>query len=356
MTKPSSQSKINQQPPDLRFRFGKLDKFIAVLGAITILIWPPGAVYAFTIIFAFGVITAPLIYLLYITPAVFLFLLFARASLPIIRSFFPTAHWSNSILGSLSILILFANLTNALSVIPADKLTADDMDLLEYPPKIHTLAIIHSSARDDLGTCDDFCLRALLNNQVDKIIVAESVGPHRPSNWPKWGQAYWFGSQAYCGHSNASSYRTWLPIATNADTTNGRSPLEIVNEMAKSHTCILSNRMEILTADAIIVVKNIKNSPSTGTRIQRIQYYSNIEGVQKLLYRMTNGSYSKLYPILIPVVSHSISPNQNSFIMAAYTKFIHEQNQKTSLGYFEAFATNKLGLELTLTHRAGKTE
>ena len=204
---------------------------------------------------------------------------------------------------------------------------------------------------------DDLCLRMLLNQQANAIIIAHSIEASAPIDFSEKALSYKLGKRPHCPEIKLEAGNGNITIDGEKYKSGAKNATELMRfEIAKGN-CLIEQTAQLADADVVVSIGSIaqgKDAFAAGldlaadtVRADRIQVY--VEQAQQFeeAYRWTGVQTAKLFPILIPTVISGYGLKMRTGFLRLMdhknidSKFYHGPDRG-------AFFTKKLGLDLAL--------
>lgn len=298
----------------------------------------------------FGVLLALGIYFLFLpTTSLFIIGLLARITYWLLKWLYKPVHWFYCILIALIILAIPPYLINLTFEAKVEQLIANDIDILEKPEAIDTLAIISNKHLFD-GQCEQICQRLLRNKQVKKIIFARVDLPIDEIDTSLVGNSYWMEKRDKCPEvalvEYNDPYRTYK-IDRNLEKTTVANLLRMAATLGN---CLVSSTQKIATADIVIadgeILRSVRlrevglNPLSKMIGASRSSIYATVSDKFELKYQSTKVNVAKHIPILTPIPILDIKNG-------VYTGYFRKPDI-IGIKYksFPLFLSHKLGLKV----------
>lgn len=256
------------------------------------------------------IIGIPLTLIIAVIPAITLFLLVARISYSFLYNRNVNVNWFTSAIASLALLAIPPLLINGYFDYKATNLMAGDSNNIDPSTKISTLAVIYPMSYYRGGVCDDFCQRALLNNQVQRMVMARVKSPMENVDLNITGVAYWFEKRDVCPKIELKDGINNLEMKRGQKQRYRRKPSELIRLRATSGICFITGEAKINEADAVLILGNIKRSqkstpiglnPFIDTiSASRLSFDLRENGKLERKYQATMITTNALFPVLLP--------------------------------------------------------
>jgi hypothetical protein len=316
---------------------GWLIALAVVAGVTLVLPW-------LVVVAMISIIGIPLALIMCATPTLFLVSLVAR--MVQIRLGGGWLAFAGGAIIALALLAIPPLLINAKLESRAQALVAGDHNDLVQAPKPRVLAIRLARgtfAGKDRVQCDDACLSALLNGQVERMLVAYRQDLIAPLDLD----------------TPVLSYRMETrPACPNLQVGDERAAGNLMRlETAKGH-CLIEEKVPLSLADVVVSAGQVADgSDAYGAgldmtadtvRASRIAVHVRREGAFDEVYRRTSVVTEKLFPILAPTVV----PGYGLDIAPGFFRIAERRNMPDAYSSLEpdwhAFVANDLGLDLVL--------
>ena len=242
----------------------------------------------------------------------------------------------------------------------ADALILEDRDTLPLRFTANALAIRSTGYRHgskDKVMCDDLCLRMLLNQQANAIIIAHSIEASAPIDFSEKALSYKLEKRPHCPEIKLEAGNGNITIDGEKYKSGAKNATELMRfEIAKGN-CLIEQTAQLADADVVVSIGSIaqgKDAFAAGldlaadtVRADRIQVYVKQAHQFEEAYRWTGVQTAKLFPILIPTVISGYGLKMRTGFLRLMdhknidSKFYHGPDRG-------AFFTKKLGLDLAL--------
>ena len=340
--------------------FNKIDRSLFYLFFMTIFcLSPMGEDTAEVAMFL--IIGLPVTLLIMVIPMTFFVLLLLRLTYLFLLIF----NLSKNIHKVSSVIIVFGLLTLPTFLInksfddKAQSLISEDVDRATSLPSIDTLGYIRRS-----GSCDDFCQRALLNNQVKKIIVSHGPKPIFGKDWPKsdeyWpqkGKAYWFEKRDNCPAIKLNDHFRNLKLKAKDTIPKHQSPSDLIRLQISKGNCLTEAEEEFDNADAVLIYGNFNPGGADATaglnpfadviRASRLAFYLGEIKKRTLIFQTTEITVEKLFPIMtLTLTEYGRLQFKSAFLRQKH--YFGGAARYHSGPNFGQVVENKLGFDLAL--------
>lgn len=310
------------------------------------------------VVFLISIIGIPLAFIFMAAPVVFLVLAMARLVQKLLGG--GVVFFFVGIFVALGVLAIFPWWQNAWLEQKANAFVADDHDDLAKPFTAGVLAIRNGNfhyGTQGWSSCDDFCLRALLNRQAKAIIVTEVKNIDEPINLAGKALLYRMDRLPSCPAVMLRQGLASISVPGEKRFPAFKDATELMRlEIAKGN-CLIEREARLSEADAIISVGRIAQGQSefsAGLELDadtvtadRKQVHIMQGGGFKEVYRWTGVCTQKLAPILAPTVVPGFGLEMGAgFFRIPSCKNISEKFYSgIDLG---AFLVDGLGMDLQL--------
>ncbi len=242
--------------------FGILLILVGIVAAICLTPFGAGLV----IVSLISVVGIPIGFFILAAPTLFLLLLFAGFFFGGLSLFGLPIHWSIRLLVSLSlsagVLALPPYFINRDLHERAVPLLAGDMDLTSGPMEFETLAVVVPGRYNGAYSCDDFCQRALVNEQVGRIIMVQARQPVDGIDWSETGNVFWLEKRDTCPAVDVREGVRTLSLPEKDTGLRGKSVSDVIRLRSATGTCFLTGKALLTEADAVIFSGQIKKGVS----------------------------------------------------------------------------------------------
>lgn len=284
--------------------FWRYSVFLKILGGVALLGIMPFA-GDLIVISAFTIIGLPIAILIFVAPMLFLVLIMIEA----IRKYLKM-NWYFGLFLVVGLLVIPPFLINNQTKIQAKILLAGDIDNLPSKPKLTSLAVLYTTSYGRKNTCDDFCQRALLNGQADKMIMARVKSPIGAIDWDMEAQAFWFEQRKNCPSVEVDKNRNNLRLK-NKDTgmKNGYEVTDFIKLEASKGNCLISETVKFGDANAALIYGRINHGKTAYAasynlfadvnNANRLTFYQKINGKMSIIFQSTAVVSRPLIPILL---------------------------------------------------------
>lgn len=337
------------------------DIFLILLGIVAVICLTPfGA--GLVLVSLISVVGIPIGFFILAAPTLFLLLLFARI---FVFGFYLTGlkiHWSIrwivSLLLSAGTLTIPPYLTNRELEARAAPLLTGDVDLLSGPMNFETLAVIVPGRYNSTFSCDAFCQRALLNDQVSRIIMVQARPPVTEIDWSATGNAYWFERRDTCPTVDLRGATNTLRLSTKDIGLKGKSVADLIRLKSATGTCFMTGKVPLADADAVIYSGPIKRGVSqldagfnTGAdtiSANRLSLYVKQGNRFETAYQSTSVEIEELFPLLVPTQLFGYQFDVEAGLLRE-PKHLGAPKLKYQQTPFASFVTEVLGLSLSIS-------
>ena len=231
---------------------------------------------------------------------------------------------------TLGLLITLSLVLNIKIDLDAKISTKSDTNRIEKGIKIKNLAVVTYNTRiskNDEG-CDGNCIRALLNHQVEKYIIAPSL---EDANAPAVG--YYFEKRESC------------PAINYGKGYDERSDVTYALAQAAAGNCIISYPTNLKEAD--FVIEKLDSYTIDQKDIRRVSAFTQSDGKLDKVYQQSAVSYSRYGPVFgfVPDISGATSASTEIWKIRTKIGSIAQDDLRVE---FKDLLTKKLGLNLEL--------
>lgn len=334
-------------------RMVMFDRFLLVLGlaALPCIFMPELALVA-----ALTIIGLPLAALMAVIPAIFFLLLLVRIGTHLL----PAAGWIGGVLAAAAIVTAIPWWANSILDERAKALAAGDVNVLLRPFAAKIVAVVTPPGywNNRETECDDFCLRALLSGELEKVLVVMTkrfdVLPDPASVVLSFHQE----QRDICPVVNLrDGVRTLNIDPPDAHAKNLPTVTELMRLQIANGNCLIRSTVRLGEAEAIVMAGSVargKTSYQAGLHLladtvsaDRLSVWLRSGENFEEQYRWTGVQVQKLFPVLFPTyVGGPDFRVRNGFYRQVERiniegQFYHEPDMT-------AFYTKTLGLHLAL--------
>ncbi|QPC92474.1 hypothetical protein [Mesorhizobium sp. INR15] len=331
---------------------------MVVLGALALVcfLFPTLSIYAL-----FSVIGAPLALVMPILPPLFIFLLLVRL-VGKFRGEGAAFGWLGSVVYALVLLSIVPILVDVMLELHARTYVAEDIHQLKVPFSASTLAMRVPPGtrwmRDDTR-CDDFCLRALLNGTVKRLLVVETKDLGDPIDPAAVGTAFRMERRGVCPAMKLSAGIDPIKIEGEKPTYGSTIAVDLMRLQIDAGNCLIEEDAKLGEADTIVSIGRIKRGDSTyaaglnpladTVQADRVSVYVRSGSAYQETYRWTGVVTYMMYPLLLPTYVGGYEFD----VRSGFQRFAQRKNIDNKHWYSEGpdwsyLFTKTLGMDLAL--------
>ena len=284
--------------------------FYSLLAASLIILSPIGVLI---IILAYILIlTQPILLLIYITPAAFLYwVLLASIRKTLGHKSIEPNIWISGALAA-GIMVAPPFFENRNSVQKISTLMAQDMDRLQPLANIESLGIlVKTDAESDYARCEELCIRLLVNGEAEQVIIASAPNLVEPVDWTLPAISYSLESREGCPNDKTGHDLIPLDISGRRTTADRDLATETLRNSEVSGKCLSKTPANLGDAGVVLLYGDIANGKTAyGAGIDfyadtinavRLSVFHKTENEYQLMYQKTVASYEKHIPVVAPV-------------------------------------------------------
>ncbi|MGB7268663.1 MAG: hypothetical protein WBC90_03950 [Albidovulum sp.] len=298
----------------------RYSRFLIILGLFSAFCLSPAGSFI-ALVGAIAIVGLPLSLIIAVAPSLFLCLILSFGVHKLLPMRTSMGKKLVSFLFACGLLAVPPYLMNAKLTSSAEKQLAGDVDVIPPDIRFATLGVIQTRKHPEFTKtpmgCDDFCQRALLNTQVEKMIMTRAMNPATQIDWNQDARAYWFEQRENCPEIELEENRNQLEFYNLDPNETGsvlekKSAADLIRLQVAQGNCLVSAPAKIGQADGVLVYGEMKEGKSMynagldffadTVRSGQLSLYQKMSTQMELIFRTTAVEYEIHLPLVFPSI------------------------------------------------------